>query len=82
MVSIFNIADIVNPYLQYSEAYRYICKQVIIPVTKSKLAKKLPDILNNSFKIAVKETENQENGNSIENKVNVVYYNGVTLDEG
>lgn len=78
IISAFNVMNTVNPYLEHSKAYKYICRQVIIPVTNSKLAKKLPDIIDNSFKIAVRQKTQigNEDGRSI------VYYNGITLDEG
>lgn len=82
MISVFNITDAANPYLEHSKAYKYICKQVIIPVTNSKLAKKLPNIIDNSFKIAVRQKVHQKNGNDTGNGQSIVYYNGITLDEG
>lgn len=53
--SMFTKNDALNKYLQSSKIYNNICKQAIIPVTNSKIAKKLPNIINNSFKIVVKE---------------------------
>lgn len=72
-----------NRYLQKSNCYKYICSEVIIPVTNSKLAKQLPTILDNSFKIVVKDstTNTSTKNNNISGKT-IVYYNGVTLEEG
>jgi hypothetical protein len=63
----------IDNYLQQSKLYNNICKEVVIPLTKSNIAKNLPNIINNSFRIQIK--------NGKEAKA-VVYYNGVTLDEG
>lgn len=82
VVSIFNLIGVVNPYLQDSQSYRYICKQVIIPVTQSKLAKKLPNILDNSFKVVIRQADSKNISKDGANNATVVYYNGVTLDEG
>jgi len=62
-----------DTYLQQSKLYNNICKEIVIPITKSTVAKQLPNIINNSFKIQIKNI----------NKPNsVVYYNGITLEEG
>ncbi|MBC8060780.1 MAG: transglutaminase domain-containing protein [Clostridiaceae bacterium] len=63
----------IDKYLQQSQLYNNICKEVVIPITKSTIAKKLPNIINNSFKIQIKNI-NQPNS--------IVYYNGVTIEEG
>lgn len=96
---LFNAISIISPgakmnsYLKGSKVYTYLCKKVIIPVTNSNVAKNLPDILDNSFKIVAKtgnvtkEANELNNTNTNNNSGNdgsnvVVYYNGVTLDEG
>ena len=63
----------IDKYLQQSKLYNSICKEVVIPITKSTIAKQLPNIINNSFKIQIKNI-NQPNS--------VVYYNGITIEEG
>ena len=63
----------IDKYLQQSKLYTSICKDVVIPITKSTIAKKLPNIINNSFKIQIKDI-NQPNA--------IVYYNGITIEEG
>lgn len=70
-----------NNYLKTSKSYGYICKEIIIPVTNSTFAKQLPNIINDSFKIVIKnssqgKTDPAHTGNTL------IYYNGVTLDEG
>ena len=74
--------DKINKYLETSLPYKYICKEVIIPVTNSNLAKKLPNIINDSFKIVIKDSKSKgsNSGNTLDNVI--VYYNGVTLAEG
>ncbi|AVQ46835.1 transglutaminase-like domain-containing protein [Clostridium botulinum] len=82
--SMFIKNDTLNKYLQSSKIYNNICKQAIIPVTNSKIAKKLPNIINNSFKIVVKEEAGKSSSqkNNFKDKKTIVYYNGVTLEEG
>jgi hypothetical protein len=63
----------IDKYLQQSKLYNGICKEVVIPITKSTIAKKLPNIINDSFRIQIKNI-NQPNA--------VVYYNGITIEEG
>lgn len=88
IMSILNINPKLNAYLGNSKPYKSICKEIVIPVTNSTIAKRLPNVINNSFKIVIR------NGNSdqaesigrldrVKNEANtIVYYNGVTLDEG
>jgi len=66
--------------LNSSTIYSYINKKIIEPVTDSEIAKNFPNILENSFKVV-------DEKNNIVDDVNgylqgVVFYNGVTLDEG
>lgn len=86
MFSMFNITGKFNNYLETSKPYNYLCKEVVIPVTNSAVAKQLPNVLNNSFKVVIKDASQQDNvNNSIQNINNrkvIIYYNGVTLDEG
>lgn len=82
-ISITNISKDINNYLQQSSIYNYVCRELVIPITNSKLARQLPQIINNSFKIEIKSPQNiktSENQN-FKNKT-IVYYNGVTLEEG
>ncbi|WP_291643165.1 transglutaminase-like domain-containing protein [Clostridium sp.] len=88
-LSLLNITDTYNKYLEESQLYNYISKQVVIPLTNSKIAKKLPNIVNDSFKIVVKEAAESDNKlqnnpqNSLPNNSKVItYYNGVTLEQG
>ncbi|NEZ47603.1 transglutaminase domain-containing protein [Clostridium niameyense] len=75
-----------NRYLEMSKPYKSICKQIIIPITNSKIARKLPNIIDNSFKIQIKEIQPKNTGKNSTSKTHgsktIVYYNGVTLDEG
>jgi hypothetical protein len=86
IMSIFNLTGKYSTFLEDSKAYNYLCKEIVIPVTNSTVAKQLPNILNNSFKVVVKDADSKDIGNSIvdiaNNKRVIVYYNGVTLDEG
>jgi Transglutaminase-like enzymes, putative cysteine proteases len=84
MLSIFNTNSKLNKYLEASKPYSAICKTIIIPVTNSQIAKNLPHIINNSFKIVIRENEPKETvpGKAASKGRTIVYYNGVTLDEG
>jgi len=80
-LSLLNVTDTYNKYLEESQAYSYISKQVVIPLTNSKLAKKLPNVVNNSFKIVVKDASSSQ-PNIPNNKKGIIYYNGITLEQG
>ncbi|URZ00055.1 transglutaminase domain-containing protein [Clostridium felsineum] len=92
-VAIINPGMKINSYLKDSEAYNYLCKRIIVPVTNSSVAKNFPNILDNSFKIVTKPDNTNKSGNVSKdgNNVNtddnnnpnvIVYYNGVTLEDG
>ena len=72
-VSLLNVTDTYNKYLEESQAYNYISKEVVIPLTNSKLAKKLPDIVNNSFTIVVKDASSSESNVQNNNKRGIIY---------
>ncbi len=84
IMSIFGASDKLNEHLEGSKPYNTICKEIVIPITDSKIAKKLPGIINNSFRIVTKEAEPKETipGKSVSKGRTIVYYNGVTLDQG
>lgn len=86
---IFNILSILNvnkelaSYTSKSKAYQYVCNSVIVPIVNSDMAKQLPNIINNSFKIQIKQPSRGSEGNpNSSSSDGVVYYNGVTLDQG
>ena len=86
-LSLLKITDTYNKYLEESNIYNYISKEIVIPLTNSKLAKRLPNIVNNSFKIVVKEANTTESNlpnslNSPNNPKVITYYNGITLEQG
>ncbi|MCY6957814.1 transglutaminase-like domain-containing protein [Clostridium brassicae] len=76
---IIGVNDTYNKKLNESKLYGNICKNIINPITNSKLAKKIPNVINDSFKIVIKNSEDQP-GN--ESGKTIVYYNGITLSEG
>lgn len=84
IMSMFGASDKLNEHLEGSKPYNTICKEIVIPITDSKIAKKLPGIINNSFRIVTKESEPKETipGKSVSKGRTIVYYNGVTLDQG
>ncbi|WP_298840604.1 transglutaminase domain-containing protein [Clostridium sp.] len=81
-MSLLNVADTYNKYLEESQVYNYISKQVVIPLTNSKLAKKLPNIVNNSFTIEVKDPSSPAPNVQNNKQKGIVYYNGITLEQG
>jgi len=74
-------SDRFNKYVETSQPYKYICKGIVVPAMNSKLARQIPDIVSNSFRIVI---EDSTDGKSLPGKFGnaTVYYNGVTLDEG
>jgi transglutaminase/protease-like cytokinesis protein 3 len=83
-MSIFGASDKLNEQLEGSKPYNAICKEIVIPITNSSIAKQLPGVINNSFKIVIKQSEPKETaqGKNINKSRTIIYYNGVTLDEG
>ncbi|MFT8315929.1 MAG: transglutaminase-like domain-containing protein [Clostridium sp.] len=84
--SMFSVNSQFNKYLSSSNTYKYLCQQFVIPATNSSVAKKLPKIIDDSVSIVVKQNnlENLPNGKISDTSPGrtIVYYNGVTLDEG
>ncbi len=68
-LSLLKITDTYNKYLEESQLYNYISKEVVIPLTNSKIAKQLPNIVNNSFKIVVKEADTSEPNSQTSSKI-------------
>lgn len=77
--AIIGISHGYNEKLDKSIVYSSICENIINPITNSKFAQKLPNIINNSFKIVVKNDESESLSKSGRT---IVYYNGITLSEG
>ncbi|MBP1743348.1 MAG: putative rane-bound protein with a transglutaminase domain [Firmicutes bacterium] len=84
-INIFSLVvpnEKLDKQLEKSGLYNQICKGIIIPVTNSQLAKQMPEILNNSFKIVIKDSGTGEVTRADQSGNTIVYYNGVTLAEG
>lgn len=81
MCSIFNKNKNVNDVIEKSKVYNVICQQIVIPLINSNIAKQLPAVIDNSFKIEIKQGKGQ-NGTKDSLLEPVVYYNGITLEEG
>lgn len=83
--SIFNIFALIginenyDKKLENSKVYSLLSEEVVNPIANSNLAKELPNIINNSFKIVV---ENGSEGSVTSTGRTIVYYNGITLNEG
>lgn len=80
-LSMMNLNSTFEKYLQSSNCYNYVCRQMVVPITNSQIAKRLPSIINNSFKVVIKEDTSRKLRNT-NNKGVTVYYNGVTIEEG
>lgn len=72
--------------LEKSTIYTYISNNVIEPVINSEVVKNLPEVVNNSFKIIVEDNDISHDNKNVFNEYldrkAIIYYNGVTLDEG
>jgi len=66
--------------LNSSNIYSYINEKIVEPVTDSEIAKSFPNILDNSFKVVDEKNNVVDNVNGY--LQGIVFYNGVTLDEG
>lgn len=78
--SMLNINREFNYVLESSKIYSFFTEKVVIPITKSEVARSLPNVLNDSFKVY-----DPKKGNIDFNNIgisDIVYYNGVTLEEG
>lgn len=75
----FNESSIFSTTIIESKTYNLISEKLIIPMFKSDLVKKLPNILDNSFKIEVVQSDDNSGSSKIQK---ITYYNGVTLKEG
>lgn len=89
LISIFNANSSINEYLETSKPYKQLCQEFVVPIMQSNISKQLPNIINNSFRIVSKENvpyvNNQGgsgNTSSSGSGKTIIYYNGVTLDEG
>ncbi|MDP4144296.1 MAG: transglutaminase-like domain-containing protein [Bacillota bacterium] len=86
--SMFNTNKQFTKYLDSSKPYKYLCENVVLPVTNSTIAKSLPSIIDNSFKVVIKDsnginidTNSLPDISTLNNKNVVIYYNGITLDQ-
>lgn len=82
ILSMFNVGKEYGSYLEKSSIYKSICQNVIIPLNNSKLAQQLPNIIDNSFKVEHKEIPGLSGSDLSSGRKVIVYYNGITLDEG
>lgn len=78
--NVFSSKMDINPYLQKSKFYKELSIKVVLPISKSQIAKKLPNIVSNSFKIEIAKNKSSDYKNNNSRKV-IIYYNGITLDE-
>lgn len=84
--TLFVFNEKLNSYLNQSNLYISIVDYIINPITTSSFAQSIPNILNDSFKIVeideAKDNNASKTSNDYKKRNVIVYYNGVTLDEG
>lgn len=78
--AMFNLSKELDYTLENSKIYNLVTEKVIIPISRSEVAKKLPNIINDSFKVYDPSKGNIDFNNI--GKADIIYYNGVTLEEG
>ena len=66
--------------LNTSKVYKYMNEKVIEPILESEMARSFPNILNDSFKIVDAKNNLVETSNGYVQ--GLVFYNGITLEEG
>ncbi|MBU5590603.1 transglutaminase-like domain-containing protein [Clostridium sp. MSJ-4] len=81
-LSYFYKGEKLNYYLESSSIYNKINISIMSPLTNSNLVKQIPEIIKDSFKVEIKQNPSNvvKGKNNKENTI--VYYNGVTLEEG
>jgi Transglutaminase-like superfamily len=79
-LSMLNLSGEFNRTLETSNIYNYFTEKAVIPITKSKVAQNLPNIINDSFKIYDSKNESIDFHNATNS--DIIYYNGVTLAQG
>lgn len=73
----FKINDNFTKAVEKSKIYDYVNNKVVYPISQTNLAQKIPTIINNSFKISVEESSETSGNQRV-----IIYYNGITLEEG
>jgi hypothetical protein len=84
-VGYLNFPSEVKKSINGSSIYKTISKNVINPITTSPIVKEIPRVLNDSLKIKIVKVDENQNSKSSSKSTNareVVYYNGVTLEQG
>ncbi|WP_426349517.1 transglutaminase-like domain-containing protein [Alloiococcus sp. CFN-8] len=88
LITQINLPYNLNEEIQDSKVYVAITERVVRPATNSSLAQALPDIIDDSFKIQIRDGSTVTPWEDIKslkditfNNKQIVYYNGVTLEE-
>jgi len=81
IISIINVSDKFNEYVNKSKVYNIINEEVIFPVSNSSFAKELPNILDNSLSIDIVKDGKLLPIPSFDTN-EIIYFNGTTLEEG
>lgn len=86
IITSFNISMKLEELVYESQVYNVINEAVVSPISNSQFLRQIPRVLNDSLKIkVVNSTENSLQKDNLGKGVftnEIIYYNGVTLDEG
>ncbi len=82
LLSYFYQKDKFQDYVQSSKLYNEINIRTLEPMINSKFLGKIPSTIKNSFKVEVKYDESNLIKEKSTNSNTLVYYNGVTLEDG
>ncbi|GIM28660.1 transglutaminase domain protein [Clostridium polyendosporum] len=85
LLTYFKITSEYNNYINTSTIYRTVSEKVINAITNSPFVKEIPRVLNNSLKINVVKVNEGNSKQNSEKEIfsrEIIYYNGVTLEEG
>ncbi|MDD7794029.1 transglutaminase-like domain-containing protein [Clostridium sp. 'White wine YQ'] len=75
-------SDKITKVASESKSYQYFYKNIFNPISTSNFAKTLPDLIGDSLKIDVVNSEANVGNSTDIPKGGIVLYNGITLDEG
>lgn len=81
IIGIFYSKENINNYLNSSSVYQVISKNIVVPITSSSIAKSIPKIIGDSFKIEIVKNSETASDN-LDEASTLMYFNGVTLDDG
>lgn len=71
-------------FVSESKSYKYFYNKIFNPISTSNFARTLPNLIGDSIKINIVKNQSDSASNIESNRVTneIVYYNGITLEEG